>query len=1080
MKSSGLVVFQLILCGLGIAFCLSERVSIGQDFYSRQTEKIPVGVYSENEVYVNSDLKDPEAYGFSKAIDGVPDTYACILDSTRTGGRKETSPPFAADPITAEFVLDLGAPTRCVGLRIATPVNWRSLSPKNVSVYVCGDTQGKTGVRALKENAELPPCNSGYSVCVLWEETEARYLLVRVNEGWNLRSRRQGIAPENYFNTQIAELRVLTEIPDDVAASNPEGTPYPEGRLRRDWLLQDAPKIEAAPDECFSSHDGLARERKLIETVLEELRDEFDWDAGALEKELDEISTSGAAGDDPRWRALYYSACAQRRKLRLDTLRLYSNRIIYVKHFVFGGTEGLTGVSNLSDAQYYDQTTERRPGSQLCMLTLNDDGSLTNETLIDKPNGVIRDPNLSWDGKRLVFSMRDSFENDDYSLYEMNLDDRSTRRLTSPPVDGGRKLPCADFEPCYLPEGGFLFASTRHAQINDCWPNDNTDIYSCDADGKHIRRLTYDELDTNFPQITNDGRVVYTRWEYSDRNAYYLHPLFTMNPDGTAQTEFVGNNSMYPASYIQARPVPDSNKLVAIISGHHVPHKGKLALIDRSLGTQDGDCIEYVAGASPDGAPGRVPNPIKTTAHYAREIDMFGQEGPQFQYPYPLDEDTYLVAFCPEGWLTIDGPYTPPFGVYFMTSDGERELLAFDWTVSSGQPIAVAPKEAPRMKASAVDPSANYGTFVVQDVYAGPGLAGVERGTVKKLRVVALEYRAAKVGKGSNAGEVDRGLVQTPISFNNGSWDVKHVLGEVDVEEDGSVAFKAPARTPVYFQLLDERGYCVQTMRSWATLQGGERFACLGCHENKLETGAMQVARLNSIAANKPPQIPRLPDGSLYPLIERLEKESCLDSVQNYLGVNAPALDCDHDARAAGFSYRQEIQPILDRHCVSCHTGESVGDMDNGKAKSSLDLRGIVESVDRLKQAPDDEHKRAFTRSYLNLTNNGKVEGSKWTIWLETRSRSAMLPPYFTGSCKSPIMKYLEPEHYGVEVSDIEKRTFACWIDLLIPFCGSYTDANVWSSVDKITYLYYLQKRLYNADAERKDVLDATNQARKP
>ena len=244
-------------------------------------------------------------------------------------------------------------------------------------------------------------------------------------------------------------------------------------------------------------------------------------------------------------------------------------------------------------------------------------------------------------------------------------------------------------------------------------------------------------------------------------------------------------------------------------------------------------------------------------------------------------------------------------------------------------------------------------------------------------------------------------------------------------------------------------------MRSWATLQGGERFACLGCHENKLETGAMQVARLNSIAANKPPQIPRLPDGSLYPLIERLEKESCLDSVQNYLGVNAPALDCDPDARAAGFSYRQEIQPILDRHCVSCHSGESVGDMDNGKAKSSLDLRGIVESVDRLKQAPDDEHKRAFTRSYLNLTNNGKVEGSKWTIWLETRSRSAMLPPYFTGSCKSPIMKYLEPEHYGVEVSDIEKRTFACWIDLLIPFCGSYTDANVWSSVDKITYLYY-------------------------
>ena len=241
-----------------------------------------------------------------------------------------------------------------------------------------------------------------------------------------------------------------------------------------------------------------------------------------------------------------------------------------------------------------------------------------------------------------------------------------------------------------------------------------------------------------------------------------------MNPDGTAQTEFVGNNSMYPASYLQARAVPDSTKLVAIISGHHVPHKGKLALIDRSLGAQDGACIEYVGGSSPDGAPGRTPNPIKPEGHNDRNIDMFGQTGPQYQYPYPLDEDNYLIAYCPEGWLTIDGPYTPPFGVYFMKATGERELLAFDWSISSGQPILFAPQDAPRVKASSVDEGANYGTFVAQDIYMGPGLAGIERGTVKKLRVVALEYRAAKVGKGSNAGEVDQGLVQTPVSFNNG------------------------------------------------------------------------------------------------------------------------------------------------------------------------------------------------------------------------------------------------------------------------------------------------------------------------
>ena len=270
---------------------------------------------------------------------------------------------------------------------------------------------------------------------------------------------------------------------------------------------------------------------------------------------------------------------------------------------------------------------------------------------------------------------------------------------------------------------------------------------------------------------------------------------------------------------------------------------------------------------------------------------MFGQTGPQYQYPYPLDEDNYLVAYCPEGWLTIDGPYTPPFGVYFMKATGERELLAFDWSISSGQPILFAPQEAPRVKASSVDEGANYGTFVAQDIYMGPGLAGIERGTVKKLRVVALEYRAAKVGKGSTAGEVDQGLVQTPVSFNNGTWDVKHVLGEVDVEEDGSVAFKVPARA-VYFQLLDEKGYCVQLMRS-CDAAGQRTVRVPGLSRGQVETGAMQVGLPSSIAANKPPQTPRLTDGSPHPLIERLERQSCLDSVENFLGVNAPGLECD-------------------------------------------------------------------------------------------------------------------------------------------------------------------------------------------
>jgi hypothetical protein len=98
---------------------------------------------------------------------------------------------------------------------------------------------------------------------------------------------------------------------------------------------------------------------------------------------------------------------------------------------------------------------------------------------------------------------------------------------------------------------------------------------------------------------------------------------------------------------------------------------------------------------------------------------------------------------------------------------------------------------------------------------------------------MALEYRTARLGWCGNGSEYETGLNQTPISLNSGAWDVKHVLGEVDVEEDGSCLFKVPARQAVFFHLLDGEGKCVQSMRSWATLQPGEYFGCIGCHEPK-------------------------------------------------------------------------------------------------------------------------------------------------------------------------------------------------------------------------------------------------------
>jgi hypothetical protein len=81
---------------------------------------------------------------------------------------------------------------------------------------------------------------------------------------------------------------------------------------------------------------------------------------------------------------------------------------------------------------------------------------------------------------------------------------------------------------------------------------------------------------TNFPTVTEDGRVLYTRWDYNDRGQLFPQPLFQMFPDGTGQTEFYGNNSWFPTTIKHARGIPGTQKVLAIATGHHSFQAGKL------------------------------------------------------------------------------------------------------------------------------------------------------------------------------------------------------------------------------------------------------------------------------------------------------------------------------------------------------------------------------------------------------------------------------------------------------------------------------------------------------------------------
>lgn len=1020
-------------------------------------------------------------------IDGDWATTCCLLDDSPSEKGKSA--------ITGSFVLDLGRVQDVSGIRLVAHKSWVNCMASNISVYACDDREGKANVRCLKDKCPLPTVNTFNAAFVTWEPAALRYLRVSIHDSYTgqpapgvggilsevVRKLPKTMGGGPLYDltgtgdrpgTQIAEVSCFWGQPPDLPLPNPPHVAYPENRLQRDWMYQDCGVENVSmvansvgsdrsdtigPDisTCFTSKTDSTCERAMLRRVLEELKRSA-VDTCQLAQRAEALAA--APGNDPRWRQLYFDACRERRRERLKAVRHWTSQFIYTKHFVLGGSQ-FEPTEDMSDEQWHEGIPARYEGSQLCLATIHEDGAVSNEVLIDKPRGVIRDPNLSFDGTTLIFSMRDNFKTDDYHLYRMDLADRRIRQLTFSPTINGKVLPCCDMEPCFAPNGDIVFQSSRCGQSVDCWPRPTSNLYACDINGRDIRRLAFDQVHTLYPQTIADGRILYTRWEYNDRNAFTLQSLFAMNADGTAQTAYYGNNSDWPMSLVHARGIPGTSKVIAIIMGHHAPQKGKLVIVDHSRGLEQNSGLEYVAGASPDGTPGRRPANTPPFDYYP--MTAFGQIGPVWQYPFAFDESHYLVTFNPEGHYFYKGPFNPPMAAYYMTADGSRELLAFDWSNSCGQTVPVMPAKRPPVKPSPVDWRDPWGTCYVQDVYAGPGLEGVSRGTVKRLRVVGLEYRAAAIGKNYLCGLVGDSQIQTPVAVGNGAMDVKHVLGEVDIEDDGSAYFEVPARTAVYFQLLDSEGRCVQTMRSWTTIQPGERMGCVGCHENKLQPDSA-IAELPAALQRPARKLQPLAGQPPHPLLARREYGGHLEDVDGFLGLNKPC-SLDAGTPADGFSYEQLVQPILDRRCVACHQKNRV---NSDKTRQSTFL--LTSETDKSPATGQTGGLRAFSQSYLNLTAKGQC--TPLVNWVHARSFAPMLPPYACGSTQSRLMDYFKPSHYGVQATDAERRVIACWIDLAVPFCGSYAQANTWSEEERRLYNYHQTKRVAFAEQEMKNV----------
>lgn len=435
------------------------------------------------------------------------------------------------------------------------------------------------------------------------------------------------------------------------------------------------------------------------------------------------------------------------------------------------------------DRRYYHD------GGRLCRLNVKT-GQLV--TLLEDSTGGVRDPQLHYDGNKILFSYRKGGQ-PYYHLHEIDLDGTGLRQLTSGPYD--------DFEPAYLPDGGIVFCSSRCDRWVPCYFTQVAVLYRCDGDGRNIRQLSANVEQENTPWMLPDGRILYQRWEYVDRSQIGYHHLWTMNPDGTAQMVYYGNQTPNTVM-IDAKPIPNTDRVVASFAPGHGrnEHMGAITIVDPSKG--------------PD----------------APEMAQTISRGGMFRDPYPLSEDLFLVA--------------QDCSILLMDRQGNCETiyeLPKQWRIERTkvhEPRPVRPRPRERVLPSQVDRTKPMGRVVLEDVHQGRNLGGVEPGDVKRLLVLEILPKPYNMFSGME-----------PLSYG-GTFLLERVLGTVPVEPDGSAYVELPAMRPLFFVALDENDVAVKRMQSFLTLQPGETVSCVGCHEQRVQTPRSSTSLL---ALRRPP-----------------------------------------------------------------------------------------------------------------------------------------------------------------------------------------------------------------------------------
>ncbi|MFP4381404.1 MAG: hypothetical protein ACLFUS_12960 [Candidatus Sumerlaeia bacterium] len=556
---------------------------------------------------------------------------------------------------------------------------------------------------------------------------------------------------------------------------------------------------------------------------------------------------------------------------------------------------------------------------------------------------------------------------DAFHLMKINADGTGLVQVT----DGAED----DHSPCVLPNGRVAFVSTRRGGEGRCHPRPCPSyvLHTMLPDGSDIQPLSYHEINEWTPRVNNDGDIVYSRWDYVDRNFSDGQHPWIIKQDGRNSQALYGNyENNFSRGHVQEdlRAIPDSPLYVGTYHSHHCSAYGSLLIYDETMPDDpEQSCIKAL-----------TPDTKMEPSLYAS--------------PYPLNENYFLCVYSPDSpslsmntWRW-DRPPTP-HGIYLLDAYGNRTLLYRDDEIASMVPLPLASREMPPVQPHQVahayppgfepDPKADptKATFACMNVYDSQQPWPEDR-KITSLRIVQV-YPKTTPRKGN-----------PPVSWNV-EVNTRGVIGTVPIEEDGSCHFEMPVGKPVYFQVLDENGLAIQSMKSSAYAMPGETLTCQGCHEPK--TRVAETATKMPLALQRPPSKPVPgPEGS-YPL-----------------------------------SFPRLVQPVLDKKCVPCHEKKDAVKLDGNRYKW-------------------------YTHGYENLkpfawclTGQGHYIGRPKELAKKTSPVISI--PGEVGATESRLYPMLTTGSHKdrVKLTDEEMMRITMWLDNFSVFYSAYDEADAQKS----------------------------------